>query len=182
MNLLDAILNAQGGDPVSLLGSHFGLKGSQTKSALSQLLPALSGGLKQNVASKDGLQSLLSALGKGNHSRYLDDSSTLTEPDTIKDGNGILGHLLGSKDASRRVARQASRKTGVEEGLLKKMLPLVASMAMGALSKQTAKPDFQSQLAGGSSSGLLGMLSPLLDADKDGSVADDLLGMAKKFF
>lgn len=50
------------------------------------------------------------------------------------------------------------------------------------MSKQTAKPDFQSQLAGGSSSGLLGMLSPLLDADKDGSVADDLLDMAKKFF
>lgn len=104
MNLLDAIVDAQGGDTVSLLGSHFGLQGSQTKSAL----------------------------GKGNHSRYLDDSSTLTDPDTVKDGNGILGHLLGSKDVSRRVARQASQKTGLGEGILKKMLPLVASMAMSA--------------------------------------------------
>ncbi len=182
MNLLDAILDAKGGDAVRQLGSHFGLQGGQTKSALSELLPALSSGLKKNVSSKGGLQSLLSALGKGDHSKYLDDSSALTEPEAVKNGNGILGHLLGSKNVSRQVARQASQKTGLGEGLLKKMLPMVASMAMGALSKQTRKPQFQSKLAGGSSSGLLGMLSPLLDADKDGSVADDLLGMAKKFF
>ncbi len=182
MNLLDAILNAKEGGAARQLGSDFGLGAAETKSALSQLLPALSSGLKQNASSQDGLQSLLSALGKGNHSKYLDNPSSLGASDTVKDGNGILGHLLGSKDVSRRVAGQASQQTGLGEGLLKKMLPVVAPMAMGALSKQASQPGFQSQVAGGSSSGILGMLSPFLDADKDGSVADDLLGMAKKFF
>ena len=182
MNLLESILDAKDGEAVRQLGSQFGLGESQTRSALSQLLPALSSGLKRNVSSEDGLQSLLSALGRGNHKRYLEQPSTLTEPETVRDGNGILGHLLGSKQVSRRVARQASQETGLQQDLLKQMLPLVATLAMGALSRQTARPEFENRAGSASSEGLLGMLSPLLDADKDGSVLDDLLGLAKKFF
>jgi hypothetical protein len=182
MNLLDTILGANDGDAVRQLSSQFGLEQDQTKSALSQLLPALSSGLKRNVSSGDGLQSLLSALSRDNHARYLEQPSTLTEPETVRDGNGILGHLLGSKEVSRRVARQASQETGLKQDLLKQMLPLVATLAMGALSRQTARPEFESRTRSASSDSLLGMLSPFLDADKDGSVADDLLGLAKKFF
>jgi hypothetical protein len=80
------------------------------------------------------------------------------------------------------VAQKASEKTGIGPDILKKMLPVVASMVMGSLSKQTSDPGFQKAAASGQSSGLLGMISPLLDADKDGSVADDLLGMAGKLF
>jgi hypothetical protein len=47
------------------------------------------------------------------------------------DGNGILGHILGSKDVSRQVAAQASARTGIGADVLKKMLPLVATLAMG---------------------------------------------------
>ena len=46
---------------------------------------------------------------------------------------------------------------------------------MGAMSKQT---NAGQNLMGGSSDSLL---SSLLDADGDGSVADDILGLAKKF-
>ena len=38
----------------------------------------------------------------------------------VADGNGILGHLLGIKDASRAVANNASQQTGIGAGLLKK--------------------------------------------------------------
>ena len=84
---------------------------------------------------------------------------------------------------SRRVAGSASQQTGLSGDLLKKMLPVVASMAMGALSSNTARQGIQRQSAAAAPGGdLLGMLSPMLDADGDGSVADDLLGMAGKFF
>lgn len=182
MNLLDAILNAQRGGAVNELSRNFGLNRNQTESALSQLLPALSSGLKRNVSSETGLQSLLSALSGTRHQKYLDDPATLGSADTVRDGNGILGHLLGSKDVSRRVAQRASEKTGIGSDILKKMLPIVASMVMGSLSKQTSETRFQQTAAREPSSGLLGMLSPMLDADKDGSVADDLLGMVGKLF
>lgn len=46
---------------------------------------------------------------------------------------------------------------------------------MGAMGQQT-------QSAGRSGANPAGMLGALLDSDGDGSVADDLLGLAGKFF
>ena len=182
MNLLQAILNAQGGGTVKQLAQNFGLGEDQTVSALSNLIPALSQGLMRNTSSSDGLQGLLSALGSGNHQRYIDDPSTLDQQDTVQDGNGILGHLLGSKDVSRQVARQASAQTGVGEDILKKMLPVVATMVMGSLSKQAPALGLQNALGGSESSGVMGMLSSFLDANQDGSVVDDVMGMVGKLF
>ena len=181
MNLLQSILT-QNGDAVRQLAQNFGLGEDQTVSALSSLIPALSQGLKQNVSSSDGLQGLLAALGSGNHQRYVEDISTLGQQETIEDGNGILGHLLGSKDVSRQVASQAAAQTGVGEDILKRMLPVVATMVMGSLSKQAPALGLQSTLGGGESSGVLGMLSTFLDANKDGSAADDVMGFVGKFF
>jgi hypothetical protein len=48
MNLLQSILNTQNGDAVRHLAQNFG-QGDQTVSALSNLIPALSQGLKQNL-------------------------------------------------------------------------------------------------------------------------------------
>lgn len=182
MNLLETILSAQGGGAVRGLAQNFGLQESQATGALQQLLPALSSGLKRNTASSGGLEGLMGALTKGNHQQYIDDPSKLSQPETVKEGNGILGHLLGSKDVSRQVASRAASQTGLDSGVLKRMLPVVATMVMGSLSKNTASAGLQSAAPGGSASGVLGMLTPMLDADKDGSAVDDVFDMAKKLF
>jgi hypothetical protein len=41
MNILDAILNTQGGAATQQLGNQFGLRPEQTQAALSTLVPAL---------------------------------------------------------------------------------------------------------------------------------------------
>jgi hypothetical protein len=178
MNLLESIVSSPGA--LSQLGKSFGLDESQAQSALKALLPALSSGLKKNVARPGGLEGLLGALGSGGHEKFLDDPGQLLSADTAATGNGILGHLLGSKDVSRQTALRASQQTGIGDDILKKMLPMVATMVMGSISKQSASA--RAQPAASGAAGLLGMLSPMLDADGDGSVADDLLGMAGKFF
>jgi hypothetical protein len=183
MNLLETILSAQNGAPVRGLAQSFGLEEGQAASALKALLPALSGGLKNNVASQGGIESLLGALASGSHERYLEEPSRLGRQETTLDGNAILGHLLGTKDVSRNVASHASSQTGLPVDLLKKMLPVVATLAMGALSRNTAQQGIQRPSAAQAPAGdLMGMLGPMLDADGDGSVADDLLGLAGKFF
>ena len=56
---------------------------------------------------------------------------------------------------------------------------MVAALAMGAISRQNASA--QSMAPGASpGGGLAGMLGQFLDANRDGSIADDLLGMASK--
>ena len=182
MNLLDTILNAGGGTVVQNMSKSLGLGEAQTQSALGQLLPAVARAIGNNGSSSDGFSSLLGALDKGNHQRYLDHPELLDQTDTVNDGNNILGHLFGSKDVSRNLATRASANTGVGADILKKMLPLVASVAMGALSQKAAGSGMLGAQAQAQPSGLGGLAS-FLDFDGDGSIADDLLGIAsKKFF
>ena len=182
MSLLKTILEAQGGATVNQLARQFGLDNKQTQSALSQLIPALAGGVKNNV-NQGGLDSLLSALNKGNHQQYLDQPDRLSDQGTVLDGNAILGHLFGNKEVSREVAGRAATATGINQSVLKKMLPIVATMVMGSLGKQSSSGgSLGSLMSGGQQrgSGLESMLTSFLDADGDGSIVDDLLGKLLK--
>jgi hypothetical protein len=170
MNLMDVLLQANQGQSINSLSQQFGLDTKQTQNILGQLLPVLAAGLQKNTAQQGGLESLLGALANGGHQKYLDNPALLGAAATVADGNGILGHILGSKDVSRSVAAQVSAKTGVSDDLIKKMLPVVATLAMGALAKQSAGGKQQQ-----------GLLS-LLDRNNDGSIIDDVAGMIGNFF
>jgi hypothetical protein len=172
MDILETIVGTQNGAAVNQLAAQFGLQPDQAKSAMAALTPALAAGLKRNMSNESGLSSLIAALGQGRHESYLQDPATLTQPSTTTDGNAILGHILGSKDASRQVATQASQQTGIDPAILKKMLPLVAALLMGGLSRQTKNTG--GAAAGG---GLGSVLGSLLDRDRDGSMVDDVAGM-----
>jgi len=179
MDILDLIRGAQGGNAVQQLGQQFGLDDRQVSSALSALVPALATGVKSNVSDGQSLDSLIGALSGGQHQRYVDDPGTLGQADTVADGNGILGHIFGSKEVSRQVAGQAAAQTGIGEGVLKAMLPVVAAMMMGAMSKRIGQPAALGADAG-TGGGLLGMLTPALDSNRDGSMVDDVAGLVSR--
>jgi len=177
MNVLESILRAQDGASVQRLGTQFGLGADQTTSAVSALVPAIAAGLRRNIGNDGGLDALMAALSGGGHSRYLEDPTSIAQADVMTDGNAILGHILGSKDVSRQVAARAATQTGIDSGILERMLPVVAAMAMGGLSSQANRRGsgmLPGQKTAGS--GLLSMLTPLLDRDGDGSIVDDVLG------
>jgi hypothetical protein len=190
MNLMDMVLNSNGGGVVKELSKNFGLGESDTQSVVKNLMPSIARGLKNNASKDGGLDSLLGALSKGNHQQFLDNPSSLAKSESTQEGNSILGHILGSKDVSKNVASQAAQKTGQDSGMIKKMLPMIAAAAMGALSKQNsgsgggAMGMLGSVLGGGqkSSGSSLGALGSFLDADNDGDVLDDVLKLGKKFF
>lgn len=166
LNLMDMLAQANGGKGISQIAQQFGLDESQASGAIGALLPALSSGLKRNVAAPGGLESLIGALQNGQHDQYLDNPETIAQPDAINDGNAILGHLLGSKDVSRAAASRASQTTGLPDGLLKQMLPMIATLAMGALSKQSKENSgiadiLSGVLSGGGAGGKSGQLGGL---------------------
>ena len=197
MNLLQNLLDANDGQLVGQLARNFGLDEGQAGAALRHLVPAVAGGLKNNLGQAGGLEALLGALQNGQHARYVDRPDVLDQPDTVNDGNAILGHLFGSKDVSRQVAARAAQGAGLDASLLKKMLPVVAAMAMGALNKQAAGNAMNSGAGGAGGLGDLlggllggggaqtgggagGLLNAMLDHDRDGSIVDDVLGMLLK--
>lgn len=177
MNLVDTILSQQNGAAVRQIESQFGLETEQTRSALAALVPALAVGLRRNAQSADGLQGLLSALSTGGHEQYVEDPTTLELPETIEDGNGILSHIFGNKDVSRQVAKRAAVQTGLGADLLKRMLPMVATLVMGTLARRTSQADAQGMPASGGAGGLMGLIGGVLDQNRDGSMVDDVIGI-----
>jgi hypothetical protein len=172
--ILDMLMNAGGGGAVEQVGQRFGLSNNQTSSALSQLVPALMAGLQRNASQQGGMEALAGALSGGHHAQYLENPDLLSQEATTNEGNAILGHIFGSKDVSRAVAGRASEETGIGADVLKKMLPVVATMVMGGLSQKSA--------AGGANPAeASSFLGSLLDRDRDGSMADDVMGMLGRF-
>ena len=189
MNLQDLLGNAQ---ILEQLARGAGVDQRQAASGLEALLPAVTRGIERNANSPSGLESLVKALGSGQHDRVLDSPELLGRPETRLDGDAILGHVFGSKDVSRNVAGAAAQSSGIDSSLLKKLLPIVASIAMGALSKQSGGgASFgQQQASGGGLSDLLGpILGGLAGSALGGgggsaandSPLDDILDLAKKF-
>jgi hypothetical protein len=185
MNILETLLAAGGGNVVGQLARQYGTQPDATQSAVTQIVSVLSKGIANNTSTQSGLDGLLGALTNGNHSRYLDDVSQATSPDGVEDGNGILGHILGSKDVSRELASRVGANTGLDSGIVKQMLPVIATMLMGALAKRNSGGGLGSLIGAAAAGGALSSgqsgLGSLLDMNRDGSIADDIIGMAGKF-
>lgn len=156
MDLMDILKSAGGNNSIGQLASALGLGSDDAGKLVTALGPSLMKGLTKGADGASGLSGLKRALESGGHDRYIDQPDLMGSDDTRADGNKILGHIFGSKDVSRQVAADAEKESGIDAGLLKKALPLLATLAMGAMSKKTSA---------GKSSGL-----------------GDLLSMAKKFF
>ncbi len=192
MNILESLIGSQSSNVVSELARQLGVNESQASAAAGQLIPALTRGIKNNASTDGGLSSLINALQKGNHHNYLDNTSMLGQNSTIQEGNSILGHIFGSKDVSRNVANYGAQQAGLSSSLMKKALPILAPLVLSALSKGLLGKGKSGGVFSGTSnnsdifsSGVAankqrGMLESFLDADKDGSMWDDLLSMAVK--
>ena len=189
MNLLEMVMQAQGGGAVRQMAQQFGIGEDQAQSAIGAVLPMLAGAVQQNVQS-GGLEGLLGALQGGKHEQYLDNPSTLFSQQGVEDGNGILGHLLGGKEVSRQLATHAEAQSGVSSSIIKQMLPMVASLLMGGMSRQANSSGILGQVlgaamggGGGEGGGLGSVLGAIMggggggaDSGGLGSVLGSILG------
>jgi hypothetical protein len=172
MNIVDMI-GGQGGQGFSALGRQFGLDDAQSRAAIEQLAPVVMAGIRRNSQSSEGVAGLLEALASGGHERHLEAGGS----DPTADGNAILGHIFGSKDVSRGVAAQAANLSGLDTGVLKQMLPVVAAMVMGALSKNMTG-GAMGQGAGGLGSILGAVLGGQASSGGAGGMLGQILGGA----
>ena len=145
------------------VAQQFGIDSSQANNVAGQVMGALMGGM-QKQASQKGVQPLLNSIMKGSHARVLDDPAQLAGVQS--EGNEILGALLGSKDVSRAVAGQVEQNTGVSSAIIKKMLPMLAMVVMGALSKNLMPSGSGGKMAG--AAGLLGALGSMAGSKNAG--------------
>lgn len=185
MELMNLIQSAGG---LGAIAKQVGISESQAQTAASALLPAIVGGFKK-ACQGGGVEGLTSMLASAGGASLLD--NVLSDaPTQTSLGQNVLGQIFGSKEVSREVASQAAQKTGLSVDVLKQMLPLLAMLAAGMLSKQSGQAGASQGggllgqlggLLGGGGQGM-GGLGKLLDADGDGNPLDDVMEAAGKLF
>lgn len=176
MDLIELLLQSGGKDSIGEIAGTVGLDKSKANDLIGAIAPALMTGLMRQSEPRGGLSNLEKALARGNHQRYIEQPELMRSDSTRKDGNKILGHIFGSKDVSRNVAAEAAGQTGLDVALIKKALPLIAGLAMGALSKKTAGA------TRASGDGLAGLLGGMLGSAGATGDVDDLIGLARRLF
>lgn len=139
--LYDMLGQAGNGAALGQMARHFGLSERQIADAIAALAPAFATGLRRNAAAPQPMAEFLSALSAGHHRRYFEDVQAAFSPQGIAEGNGILGHVFGSPELSRRIAAHAAETTGISQEILRQMLPVLASMMMGGFFKQAMDED-----------------------------------------
>ena len=148
--------------------------------------------LNKNTGTEKGAEALNNALEKHDGSILNNLSGYLSNPD-LKDGTGILNHLFGNQITN--VANAISQSSGLDTNGSMKMLQMLAPIVLGALGQQkkennldagglNALTSMLSGTLGGNkkASGIMGLVTNMLDANKDGNVVDDIMGMVGNFF
>lgn len=156
MQIYDAIAKAQDGQAISNLARQLGITEDQARAAIETAMPALIAGIERNTLSRGGLSELVRALGDGHHEQILERPDIYRDPRVQQDGMGILGHILGSESRARGLAVQTARATGLSDSIIQMLLPILAQMLMGALSKwlKGGLGDIMNRIPGGSPGGV----------------------------
>lgn len=134
--ITDLLNSDMGKELVSSISQKTGIDASQASNVVSSGLPALMGAMQNNLSSADGASGLLSALTSGKHDgSILDNLGGFLNGGDFSDGSKILGHVLGGNQDT--MVQGLSSKTGVDSGIISKILPMLAPIVMGYLGKQT---------------------------------------------
>ena len=204
MALIDLIQQQLDDNTVSQLSQQLGADPDATRQAIPAALSAILGGLSHNVQQPGGAAQLDQALGDHDGS-ILDNLGGLLGGNTANlesVGGGILGHIFGGHQPA--VASQVGQSTGLDRGQAARLLMLLGPIVLGYLARQRqqAAPAGGASYTGGTSDGggILGSLSNILNAERqqtaqahpqhagildaildrnhDGSIMDDIAGMA----
>ncbi len=186
--LLDLLSGPMGKQLISGVAGQTGQPEDKTSDVLSMAMPLLLGAMKKNTSDPKNAAGLMNALSSKHNGSILDNLGGLFQGgvnnDVINDGAGILGHVLGNKQAT--VENAISQKSGVDAGSVAQILKIAAPIVMGFLGRQKAQSNVSDanglssllgSMLGGQPQQNQSLITSLLDADGDGSVLDDVAGM-----
>jgi len=186
--ILDLINSELGSSFISEAGQQLKLGKEQTGLGLSTALPLILGALKNNVSSSKGAANILGALSNDKHDGTILNilGDILANKDSMNNGANILGHVFGGKE--QYVAQAVSTKSGLNLAKSMDLLKMAAPVIMEILGKKARQNNIaDSKGLDGLLEGLLGgenkaqegqnMITKILDADGDGSIIDDVMGM-----
>ena len=138
MNVLDRLLASARSNSLGRLGDRHGLAREDLAHLLTRMVPALAASMKERsetCASGDWIERAVADAAQLPH---LEHPAFFAASDRVAQVNEILRQVLGSKNMSRALATRLAVDTGIEAGVIKRLLPLTAMAMLRALSEQAA--------------------------------------------
>ncbi|HEX4950532.1 MAG TPA: DUF937 domain-containing protein [Blastocatellia bacterium] len=192
MNIEGLLGQVLGGGNLGAISQTIGADENTTSTAIQAALPMLVGALARNASSEQGAASLAGALDRDHDGSVLDDIAGFVMGGGAQqaNGTGILGHIFGGNQPA--VEQGISQASGVDMNTVARLLPILAPIVMGYLGRQKQEQGMDAGALAGvlgqqqqqmqeQQSPLMGMLSSVLDQNRDGSMMDDALRLAGGF-
>ena len=171
MKLFERIQSAGGGRIVAALASRAGVAPRDAEAAVRALLPEIGRAIRRTEESRSGAAALSAAMHDERYARYLEQPEALEDPAAEEDGQRVLADVLDDDEGGALIRRVAAG-TGANEGQVRTMLPLVATLAMAALGQNLREatpglPWFGSRPGDRFDAPLLNALTALFEQDEE---------------
>lgn len=164
-DFISDLLGKLSGGTTEKIGSSLGVDQSVINQIIPVLAPMILGGLKNQSANNGGQDRVDHILNKYGDPGVLDNVDGLLQNKLNQDNaDPDLGGLLGNSGSS--VTNMLSEKFGINASTAAKIIPIVAPLILGYLTKSR---DNNPQGSSGFAS--------FLDKNGDGSILDDVVGM-----
>ncbi len=183
MSLVNVLMEQLSGGTTRQIGQQLGVDEGAASKAIAGALPMVLGGLARNAQKQGGADALLGALDRDHDGSVLDDVAGFLGKGAGSQGDGILGHVFGSRRSA--VESTLGQASGLDSGKAGQLMAMLAPIVMGALAKQKQSQGLDAsglaamlgqerQSAGGGAGQAMDMVSSLLDRDGDGDIKDDV--------
>jgi len=185
-DLAAMLIGMLGSGELSKLGGQLGTDPASTQKAVGAAVPLLLSALGKNAASPQGAEALLGALSRDHDGSVLDNLGAALGSGALgKDGEAILGHVLGNRQGA--VAAGIGQASGLSADTSGQLLAMLAPLVMGSLGKTQRQSGLDAaglaSLLGGQrekANAGLGGLAGLLDMDGDGDMTNDVMKLGSK--
>lgn len=187
MDITQLITKSLLGNLIPMISKKLNIPERTVSAVVSKGLPLLLSALSKNSKDPKQAESISEAISDDHDGNLLGNLTSLFDEDTQEDGGKILEHILG--DNLSKTTKSIGEKTETDPSDVKSILVSVAPVLLESLGKKKKEEgldtsDFTGllqEVAKGTEEKGGNLLTDLLDQNDDGSVVDDVIGLAGKF-
>jgi hypothetical protein len=135
---MDFFRKAASPEAMAEMAQRFGLSPLQTQQAFAAVMPAFALGLQQLIKKPESMTDIMGKMAGEQKGAF--DKGVEAGGSAVDAGQEIMARMFGSSEVASRIAETAATASGVAAGIMEKMMPALAGMAVAATPKPAAQP------------------------------------------